>query len=144
MSEQKDYNLSKAVKEIKDDVIRDKEINQLQDEAQKQDARDLQKLTTQDIKDLVETKDGTKDYSLVEKLRAGIEQIKNGILVKDVTDILTEADKNKRVRTLENKRKTERKFLLTLKKIIYLSVWLIMGLLLNKLLRKKGITCWIK
>ena len=96
MSEQKDYNLSKAVKEIKDDVIRDKEINQLQDEAQKQDARDLQKLTTQDIKDLVETKDGTKDYSLVEKLRAGIEQIKNGILVKDVTDILTEVDKKKK------------------------------------------------
>jgi len=101
--EAKEYNLVKAVKEIKSDQIRASEINQLQDEAQKQDARDIQKLTTEDIKGLVrEKKDGTKDYSLVEKLRAGKKQIQNGILVKDVTDILTEVDSNRRARTLDN------------------------------------------
>ncbi len=140
MSEQKDYNLSKAVKEIKDDVIRDKEINQLQDEAQKQDARDLQKLTSQDIKDLVETKkDGTKDYSLVEKLRTGIEQIKNGILVKDVTDILTEVDKNKRLRTLENlKKKNGKKVFANAKKDNILSRMANYGSTIKQALKKKG------
>jgi len=101
--DQKVYNLTQAVKEIKADTIREAEINQLQSEAQKQDARDIQKLTTEDIKNLVvEKKDGTKDYSLVEKLRTGKNQIKNGILVKDVTDILTVVDKNKRVKALDN------------------------------------------
>ena len=112
--EAKEYNLVKAIKEIKSDQIRASEINQLQDEAQKQDARDIQKLTTEDIKGLVrEKKDGTKDYSLVEKLRAGKKQIQNGILVKDVTDILTEVDSNRRARTLDNLKTKDGKKVLT-------------------------------
>ena len=112
--EAKDYNLTQAVKEIKQDVIRDSEINQLQDEAQKQDARDIQKLTSEDIKSLVtEKKDGTKDYSMVEKLRTGKQQIQNGVLVKDVTDILTEVDKNRRAKILDNLKKKNGEKVLT-------------------------------
>ncbi len=112
--EAKEYNLSQAVKEIKQDVIRDSEINQLQDEAQKQDARDIQKLTSEDIKSLVtEKKDGTKDYSMVEKLRTGKQQIQNGVLVKDITDILTEVDKNRRTKTLDNLKKKNGEKVLT-------------------------------
>lgn len=89
----KEYNLTNAIKEIKAETIRESEINQFPLQVQRDKARAIQKLTTQDIKNLVrEKKDGTKDYSLIEKLRIAKQNLINGLLTKDVVDVLTQVE----------------------------------------------------
>jgi len=93
--EDKDFNETEEVDAIVKDKFANLQISNIPDERSKQIARDINNLSKKNIESLViEKEDGTKDYKVLETLKAVKENIKNGFVPKAANDIVVNVKSN--------------------------------------------------
>jgi len=86
--EDKEFNEAEEVDAIVKDKFANLQISNIPDERSQQIARDINDFTKEDVESLIiEKEDGTKDYKVLETLKAVKENIKNGFLPKAANDI---------------------------------------------------------
>ena len=91
----KQFNETEEVNAIVKDKFNNTQISNIPDERSKQIARDINNLSKKDIESLViEKEDGTKDYKVLETLKAVKENIKNGFVPKAANDIVVNVKSN--------------------------------------------------
>ena len=87
--EDKDFNEAEEVDAIVKDKFANLQISNIPDERSQQIARDINDFTKEDVESLIiEKEDGTKDYKVLETLKAVKENIKNGFVPKAALDIV--------------------------------------------------------
>jgi hypothetical protein len=87
--EDKDFNEAEEVDAIVKDKFANLQISNIPDERSQQIAKDINDFTKEDVESLIiEKEDGTKDYKVLETLKAVKENIKNGFVPKAALDIV--------------------------------------------------------
>ena len=93
--EDKVFDETKEIDTIIKDKLANLQISNIPDERSRQIARDINNFTKQDIESLIiEKEDGTKDYKVIETLKAVKENIKNGFVPKAANDIVVSVKSN--------------------------------------------------